>query len=545
MKKMTALIAGAMLSAAMLVPAYAGLPEINIEFNGEIVETEQPPVIEDGRILVPFRFFADTFGAKTSWDAKTKTVTCTYGGTTISMTAYSKVMKLNGQNIAVEVPVDIVNDRVMVPIRIIATGFGANVSWDANSRTAIVNTGDVHFNRVNTAGNVSFTYAETASENTDLKASAKYPVFTGDFGSLVNMTISGEAKSDVEAFEKECASVQDISKCQFTSSYEVQYNDSGIVSILNTRTSDKGSGETAVLAAKTYNTADGTEITISDNDINSAVEAFKSLMSDKTVGWLENAADKLKSDNIGWYIDRDGKTVFFVNAGTLAKESVGAVTVTLEKNAALEAIAPVEDETVVPDNTVSASAASADSIDLSKLSSEKLFASKGNVSITTVTPMISGNYSSLNTALRNMTQALTDAMTDEYWEKPLDYTNSPYSGTIELSLTFADSDRVCVLVTENVKSGDSRGVTTLSAKCLNISDGSVADDGSNLQLKTEGADLINEVIKNDSTGVFTEGAVVKPEDVGYYYDEDGTIFFVNEGIAAAASLGPVTVEKFN
>ena len=99
--------------------------EISVEFNGELVQLDQTPVMEKGRVLVPFKFFADTFGATTSWDAETKTVTCTYGETTISMTAHSQVMKLDGKNIAVEVPVDIINSKVMVPIRVIATSFGA------------------------------------------------------------------------------------------------------------------------------------------------------------------------------------------------------------------------------------------------------------------------------------------------------------------------------------------------------------------------------------------------------------------------------------
>lgn len=55
----------------------------------------------------------------------------------------------------------------------------------------------------------------------------------------------------------------------------------------------------------------------------------------------------------------------------------------------------------------------------------------------------------------------------------------------------------------------------------------------------------NEAVKNDKTGAFTQGATAKPEDVGYYFDNDGVIFFVNEGVVAPASSGLVTVERLN
>ena len=54
-----------------------------------------------------------------------------------------------------------------------------------------------------------------------------------------------------------------------------------------------------------------------------------------------------------------------------------------------------------------------------------------------------------------------------------------------------------------------------------------------------------EAVKNDKTGAFTQGATAKPEDVGYYFDNDGVIFFVNEGVVAPASSGLVTVERLN
>ena len=174
-----------------------------------------------------------------------------------------------------------------------------------------------------------------------------------------------------------------------------------------------------------------------------------------------------------------------------------------------------------------------------------MFDAKGNISVTTSVPVVSGNYATLNTTIKKMAQDKASAMVEQYKGKSLDETNSAYAGTVNATITYADDSKVCVLFTENVRSGDKKGSTYVSALFLSAVDGSVVDDGTNAQYKEEGANLINEAVKNDKTGAFTQGATAKPEDVGYYFDNDGIIFFVNEGVVAPASSGLVTVERLN
>ncbi len=542
MKKRIALFAGVVLTASMLACPISAAQEISVEFNGEKVQLDQAPVMENGRVLVPFKFFADTFGAKTSWDAETKTVTCTYGETTISMTAHSQVMTLDGKNIAVEVPVDIVNSKVMVPIRVIATSFGANVSWDSDRKTAVINTGDIHFNRVNTAGNVSYTYAETASEGGKTKSTAKYPVFTGDFGSMVNNDISTQAKADIKLFEASVEQNKDISSYTFTSNYDVKCNENGVVSIVNTKYSYTGGANgSTVVSAKTYGISDGKVVSIKSSDMDTAITQFKELINSDKKNYIENAVDSVKAENIGWYIDNNEKTVFFINEGVVAPYAKGLVTVTMDKNAAVSAL--TEDESasaVVSEKTVSPSA-----IDVSKIKYDKIFDTKGNISVTTSFPVISGNYAALNTTVKKMAEDKTNVMLEKYREKSLDETNSAYTGTVSADVTYVDDSKVCILFTENVHSGDKKGSTYVSAVSLSTVDGSVVDDGTDAEYRKEGANLINEAVKNDKTGAFIQGAVAKPEDIGYYFNNDGVIFFVNEGIIAPVDSGMVTVERLN
>ena len=71
MKKMITMFAATIVAvSAALTPAF-GTTYAGVEFNGEKVQFEQDPVIENGRVLVPFRFVAEKLGATVAWDAET------------------------------------------------------------------------------------------------------------------------------------------------------------------------------------------------------------------------------------------------------------------------------------------------------------------------------------------------------------------------------------------------------------------------------------------------------------------------------------------
>ena len=48
-----------------------------VKVNGEVVEFDQPPVIENGRTLIPFRGVLEKMGITVDWVSDNKTVICT------------------------------------------------------------------------------------------------------------------------------------------------------------------------------------------------------------------------------------------------------------------------------------------------------------------------------------------------------------------------------------------------------------------------------------------------------------------------------------
>jgi hypothetical protein len=107
---------------------------IQIVVNGNAISSDVPPQIINGSTMVPVRVISEALGASVSWDSSTQTVTLLNGSVHIAMTLGGYTLE-NGSPITLDNPAQLINGRVMVPIRFIATAFGCQVNWDANNQT--------------------------------------------------------------------------------------------------------------------------------------------------------------------------------------------------------------------------------------------------------------------------------------------------------------------------------------------------------------------------------------------------------------------------
>ncbi len=115
--------------------------QLTARVGGETVTLDQPPIIIDGRTMLPFRFVAENMGATVEWNQETQQVICTYGETVVVLAIGSQVALVNGQPMPVNVPAQIVNERTMVPLRFLANAFGWDLQWDNVTRTVTVTVG--------------------------------------------------------------------------------------------------------------------------------------------------------------------------------------------------------------------------------------------------------------------------------------------------------------------------------------------------------------------------------------------------------------------
>ena len=113
--------------------------EVAVTLNGKVlVFPDQKPVIQSDRTLVPLRAIFEALGAEVDWDDEAKKVTSTKGDITISLIIGSDILYVNGAEVIIDVPAQIMNDRTMVPLRAIAESFKCNVDWDGETKTVII-----------------------------------------------------------------------------------------------------------------------------------------------------------------------------------------------------------------------------------------------------------------------------------------------------------------------------------------------------------------------------------------------------------------------
>lgn len=138
-KKLIALSATAVIGLSFITNA--GAADITVKLGGKPIEFDQPPVIEDGRTLVPVRKIFEALGAEVLWNEETRTVTANKDSKTVVLVIDSTEAKAGDEAITLDVPARIINGRTLVPVRFVADSFGVKVSWKENERCVYLSQG--------------------------------------------------------------------------------------------------------------------------------------------------------------------------------------------------------------------------------------------------------------------------------------------------------------------------------------------------------------------------------------------------------------------
>lgn len=163
------LAATTMMSSAVSVSAkdvsdlYAKLFDdlggIDIVYNGDVLEyTDVQPQIINDRVMIPFRSVLEDMGAQVNYDDATRTVTAVRGDTTINFSLDSNVIDIaDGEQksqLEMDVPMVVVNDRTLVPIRFMSNAFGMNVGWESEMKTVVIVDGESYVNKMKELPNI-------------------------------------------------------------------------------------------------------------------------------------------------------------------------------------------------------------------------------------------------------------------------------------------------------------------------------------------------------------------------------------------------------
>lgn len=111
--------------------------------NGASTTLDSPPVIKNGRTLVPIRAIIEALGGTVGWDGTARKATVTLGSTTIELWIGKSAAKVNGVTKPIDstnakVVPEIINGRTMLPLRFVSENLGCSIVWAAATKTITI-----------------------------------------------------------------------------------------------------------------------------------------------------------------------------------------------------------------------------------------------------------------------------------------------------------------------------------------------------------------------------------------------------------------------
>jgi hypothetical protein len=114
---------------------------VKVTVDGERIDFKgAPPQAQGSRIMVPMRGIFEHMGANLLWNQRAQTVTARRGDSTVVVTVGKADAMVDGKPTTVETPPIVAQGRVMVPLRFLAEALGAKVEWLGADRTVAITT---------------------------------------------------------------------------------------------------------------------------------------------------------------------------------------------------------------------------------------------------------------------------------------------------------------------------------------------------------------------------------------------------------------------
>ena len=143
------------LAAAFVIPGtftVAAEEEIQVLVDGEQITFDQPPIMQNDRMLVPLRAVGEALGCEVHWYENTQSIGIGWDGENVDnavlKVGYPRVINLTSNYVVTEVteidqPPIVQNDRTLVPIRALAEALNAKVNWDGEKQTVTITSNPV------------------------------------------------------------------------------------------------------------------------------------------------------------------------------------------------------------------------------------------------------------------------------------------------------------------------------------------------------------------------------------------------------------------
>lgn len=132
---MFGVILSILLAQSFVVTTYAAT-DIQLKIDDVVVATDVKPELLNDRTMVPLRVISENLGATVAWSSSDSVVRITKDNMTVIVSTNSSVVEKNGKKSTLDVKPYLKNNRIFVPLRFVAEAFGSSVSY-SNSVVAV------------------------------------------------------------------------------------------------------------------------------------------------------------------------------------------------------------------------------------------------------------------------------------------------------------------------------------------------------------------------------------------------------------------------
>lgn len=333
----------------LCVPAFAH-PLITVYVDGEQLNFDQPPIIQDDRTLVPMRKIFEALDAEVVWDEPSQTVMAVHQTDVILFRIGEAGLYKNGQlAYTMAVPAQIINDRTLVPLRAVAESLGADVAWDGINYVIDISSDGTAVNPP------SYTEQATPMDG-GYVSSVKAPdgtvvlhveldcdeVSTGAGKAIINGNMAAETYGQGQAFlqayreqalEEYENDPENFRAYYYMGTYELTRESDGYASFLASVSSYDGDEDRVTYFSHTYDLSTGKEQKLSDlvSDSQEDLEylwlmSFTALIDADEDAFYHNAESKLEKnlDKVDFYLTKTG-IAFYLSPDIIAPPETGAV----------------------------------------------------------------------------------------------------------------------------------------------------------------------------------------------------------------------------
>jgi len=163
-----------------------------IRICGKELISDLPPVIKDGRTLIPVRAVVMGLGAEIYWDKEERLVTVKKGDITVEFYIDEKVFYVNGEKRELDVPAQLLSNRTFVPLRYLVEALGKRVKYDREKDKIIIGDDVLEYLKIGGVDVIDFEGIEVNDLEKDKGAILK----VADFGDFAGIAVKAHDKEN-------------------------------------------------------------------------------------------------------------------------------------------------------------------------------------------------------------------------------------------------------------------------------------------------------------------------------------------------------------